>query len=215
MVRNRMMKQVVAYGVGTFLLCSLPGCLATRGWVTEQLSPLDSRLSGVEGRVGSMEGRMSDAEGRLTQVEAKADKALANFDHLQLQRRFVLSLKDGATFTPGSDNLTAEARHQIDGFLSDLDRTDDVVFLVAGHTDNTGSESRNYTLGQRRAAAVARYLIAQRGIDPIHVSTMSYGSNAPIAKNDTAAGREKNRRVEILVYRETITASAPPKTAAY
>ncbi len=99
MLQNRMMKRVMVYGLGASLLCSLPGCLATRGWVTEQLSPLDSRLSGVE-------GRMNDAEGRLTQVEAKADKALANFDHLQLQRRFVLSLKDGATFTPGSDNLT-------------------------------------------------------------------------------------------------------------
>jgi outer membrane protein OmpA-like peptidoglycan-associated protein len=155
---------------------------------------------------------MGDAEGRLTEVEAKADKALANFAHLRLERRFVLSLKDGATFTSGSGALTAEARQQIDGFLSDLERTDDVIFLVAGHTDSIGSEQRNYELGQQRAASVARYLTTRKGIDPLHVTTMSYGASTPIAKNTTPNGRQKNRRIEILVYKEALTTS-PPSTA--
>jgi outer membrane protein OmpA-like peptidoglycan-associated protein len=150
-------------------------------------------------------------------VEAKADRALANFDHLRLERRFVLSLKDGATFSSGSDNLTSEARQQIDGFLSDLERTDDIIFLVAGHTDSTGVEQRNYELGQRRAASVARYLTTRKGVDPLRVTTMSYGSSTPIAKNTTPDGRQKNRRIEILVYKEAITASAAPtaKTGTY
>src|SRR5262245_2336732 len=95
-------RTISVLGFGLFLLGSLPGCLATRGWVQEQLQPIDTRLSGVEGRMGN-------AENRLTDVEAKAAQALANFDHLQLQRRFVLSLKDGATFATGSDNLSSEA----------------------------------------------------------------------------------------------------------
>jgi outer membrane protein OmpA-like peptidoglycan-associated protein len=169
---------------------------------------MDTRLSGVEGRLG-------EAEGRLSQVEAKADKALANFDHLRLERRFVLSLKDGATFSTSSDALSPEARQQIDGFLSDLERTDDVIFLVAGHTDSNGSDRYNYDLGQRRAASVARYLITRRNIDPLHVTTMSYGASTPIAQNDSAAGRQKNRRIEILVYREAVTASASANVAAY
>jgi outer membrane protein OmpA-like peptidoglycan-associated protein len=159
---------------------------------------------------------MGNAENRLTDVEAKAAQALANFDHLQLQRRLVLSLKDGATFATGSDNLTSEARQQIDGFLSDMDHSGDMTFLVAGHTDNVGSESKNYDLGQRRAAAVGRYLISHRGIDPLRVTTMSYGSSTPIARNDTSAGRQKNRRIEILVYKEAIaTAGSTPGMATY
>jgi len=191
---------------GALVLALLPGCLATRGWVQEQITPLDSRLTGVEGRIG-------DAEGRLTDVEAKADRALANFDHLRLERRFVLSLRDGATFSSGSDALSTEARQQIDGFLSDLERTDDMIFLIAGHTDSTGSEQQNYQLGQQRAATVARYLTTRRGIDPLHVTTMSYGSSTPIARNTTAEGRQKNRRIEILVYKEAITTSPSTTTA--
>jgi outer membrane protein OmpA-like peptidoglycan-associated protein len=168
---------------------------------------MDSRLSGVEGRMG-------EAENRISQVDAKADKALANFEHLRLTRRFILSLKDGATFSSNSEKLTAEAQHQIDGFLSDLDHSDDLTFLVAGHTDNNGSERQNYELGQRRAAAVARYLASRKGVDPLRISTMSYGSTSPIAKNTTSAGRQKNRRIEILVYKEGITTEATTSASA-
>ena len=189
------------------LLLTSPGCLATRGWVQEQLIPLDSRLSGVEGRV-------DNAEIRLSSVEAKADQALAKFDNLKLERRFVLSLQDGATFAFNSDSLSLDARQQIDGFLSDLENTENVVFLVTGHTDSTGSEKYNFELGQKRAAAVARYLITHRGIDPLHVTTASYGASAPIGRNTSAEGRRKNRRVEILVYKEAITASAAPAPRA-
>jgi len=196
--------------IGVLFLSILPGCLATRGWVNEQLIPLDSRLSGVE-------SRMDSAESRLSTVESKADQALANFDNLRLERRFVLSLQEGATFAFNSDSLTTDARQQIDGFLSDLENTEHVVFLVAGHTDSTGSEQYNFELGQKRASAVARYLIAHRGIDPLHVTTASYGSNAPIGRNTTAEGRQKNRRVEILVYKEAIstTAAVSHRAATY
>lgn len=200
-------RTVLALSSGVLLLSVLPGCLATRGWVQEQLNPLDARLT-------SAEGRIDEAEGRLSSVEAKADRALANFDHLRLERRFVLSLKDGATFSFGSDVLSPDARRQIDGFLNDLENTQDVIFLVAGHTDNTGSEPYNYELGQRRASSVARYLTSRKGIDPLHVSTMSYGSSTPIARNSTPEGRQKNRRIEILVYKEAITTSAAPPTHA-
>jgi outer membrane protein OmpA-like peptidoglycan-associated protein len=185
----------------------LSGCLATRAWVQEQLTPLDTRLSGVE-------ERLAQNENRLGQVENKADKALMSLDHLRLERKFVLSLKDGATFSADSDALTDEARQQIDGFLSDLDRTDDMIFLVAGHTDNTGSEQHNYNLGQRRAGSVARYLIARKGIDPLRITTMSYGDTTPIAPNTTTMGRQKNRRIEILVYKDAITVSASTTSAA-
>ena len=176
------------------LVLGLQGCLATRGWVTEQMIPLSDRVSAVETRLG--------------QTEAKADEALNRLDHLRLEKRFVLDLKEGANFALNSDVLTADARSQIDGFLSDLKETDEALFVVAGHTDSTGSEGRNYELGQRRAASVQRYLIAHKGIDPLRVTAVSYGANGPVADNSTLAGRRKNRRVEILVYRDVITNSS-------
>jgi len=179
------------------LLLSTQGCLATRDWVTEQLNPLAGRISAVETR--------------LNQTDAKVDSALDRLAHLRLERQFVLNLREGATFAPNSAALTPEARSQIEGFLHDLPEPQAAIFLVAGHTDRTGSVDHNYELGQKRATSVAQYLIVQKGLDPLRVSVVSYGASVPIADNATPEGRRQNRRVEILVYREGITsAEAPP-----
>jgi len=183
------------------LVLSTPGCLATRNWVTEQLSPLIGRLSAVETR--------------LDQTDTKVESTQNRLEHLRLERQFVLNLKEGATFAPNSAALTPEARRQLEGFLSDLQEPQSVLFLVTGHSDNTGSADHNYALGQQRAARVAQYLIVQKGIDPLRVNAVSYGASVPIADNATPEGRRKNRRVEILVYREGITTSeAPPRPEA-
>jgi outer membrane protein OmpA-like peptidoglycan-associated protein len=177
---------------------STPGCLATRDWVTAQLSPLT--------------GRVSEVETRLNQTDAKVESTQNRLEHLRLERQFVLNLKEGAIFAPNSAILTPEARRQIDGFLNDLQERQSVFFLVAGHSDRRGSADHNYALGQQRAARVAQYLIVQKGIDPLRVNVVSYGASVPVADNATPEGRHKNRRVEILVYREGITASeAPPR----
>ena len=198
MVRSLVERRALFLVFGLPVVLGLQGCLATRGWVTEQMLPLSDRVSAVETRLG--------------QTEAKADEALTRLDNLRLEKRFVLDLKEGANFALNSDALTADARRQLDGFLSDLKETDDAVFLVAGHTDSTGPEGHNYELGQKRAASVARYLITHKGIDPLRVTAVSYGENSPLADNTTSEGRRKNRRVEILVYKEAIT-SAPGRSA--
>ena len=197
----------------------LPGCLATRDWVNEQLNPLGQRVSETGGRVDKLEGQVSTVEskiseldGRVGQADAKAERALNTFGNLRLQRKVVLSMKEGAQFGFNSAKFTEQTKREIDGFLSDLKsdlkETDSAVFLVAGHTDNTGPADYNYDLGAKRASNVARYLITQKGVDPTRVVSVSYGETAPVDDNHTRQGREKNRRVEILVYKETI-ASAP------
>ena len=197
----------------------LPGCLATRDWVNEQINPLSQRVSETEtnlgqtgGRVDKLEGRVSELDARVGQVDAKAERALNTFANLRLQRKIVLTMKEGAQFGFNSAAFREQTKREIDGFLSDLKsdlkETDSAVFLVAGHTDNTGPADYNYDLGAKRASNVARYLITQKGVDPTRVVTVSYGETAPIDDNHTRQGREKNRRVEILVYKEAIT-SAP------
>jgi len=203
----------------------LPGCLATRDWVNEQINPLSQRVSETEtnlgqtgGRVDKLEGRVSAADGKISeldarvgQVDAKAQRALDTFGNLRLQRKVVLTMKEGAQFGFNSAKFTEQTKREIDGFLSDLKsdlkETDSAVFLVAGHTDNTGPADYNYDLGVKRASNVARYLITQKGVDPIRVVTVSYGETAPIDDNHTRQGREKNRRVEILVYKEAISST--------
>lgn len=210
------------------------GCLATRDWVREQTDPiagrvtqsegrlnqaesqissLGTRVSGTEGKLGQVENSLAQMDGRIGQVDAKTEKALNALNNLRLERRFVVDMKDGANFAFNSANLPAQARKEIDGFLSDLKgdvsgAEGGTVFLVTGHTDSVGSSDFNYELGRRRADAVGRYLVTQKKMDPLRVVTVSYGDTAPAAENNTAQGRAKNRRVEILVYRENITSTA-------
>jgi outer membrane protein OmpA-like peptidoglycan-associated protein len=151
-------------------------------------------------------------DGRIAQVDAKAEKALSTFGNLRLQRKLVLTLKEGANFTLNSSSLTEETKREIDGFLSDLKsdlkESDSAVYLIAGHTDSTGTDEYNYDLGTKRASTVARYLISRKSMDPTRVVTVSYGETNPLEDNKTRDGRQKNRRVEILVYSESISTAA-------
>ena len=70
---------------------------------------------------------------------------------------------------------------------------------LAGHTDNIGSMAANLRLSKDRAEAVKAYLVAQ-GANPSRIEATGYGPNQPIATNKTAAGRQKNRRVEFTIY---------------
>ncbi|HKY09834.1 MAG TPA: OmpA family protein, partial [Candidatus Binatia bacterium] len=221
-------------GVVTSMLFA-QGCLATRDWVRENvMDPLsnraaqsEGRLEKAEGQIGALgnrisgvEGKLGQFEGRLGEVDAKAERALSAIANLRLERKIVIDMKDGANFAFNSANLPASAQREIDGFLSDLkgDASDGAMFVVAGHTDNVGSEEYNYELGKRRADAVGRYLITQKKLDPMRVIPVSYGESNPTTDNSNPQGRAKNRRVEILVYREGITsqpavASSAPQTA--
>jgi outer membrane protein OmpA-like peptidoglycan-associated protein len=177
---------------GAVLMSTTSGCLATRSWVQDQLSPVQAKLNNTD---------------------AKADQALAGLQNLHLERKLVLDSSHGPTFAFGSSELTPDAKHEIDGFFDDLqgspaDGTAARVFLVAGHTDNVGKEDYNYQLGERRAQGVAGYIIGKEHVDPLQVRVISYGSSHPVASNTTANGRRSNRRVEILVYQEKITAGS-------
>ena len=74
----------------------------------------------------------------------------------------------------------------------------DAVFLVAGHTDSTGSSEYNQMLSERRASAVAEYLMARHGIESRRLIMKGYGETKPIASDDTEESRSLNRRVEFV-----------------
>lgn len=73
------------------------------------------------------------------------------------------------------------------------------TILIEGHTDNVGTTTLNYSLSEDRAKAVRKFFI-EKGISPESIKTKAYGESNPIASNDTETNREKNRRVEIVVF---------------
>jgi outer membrane protein OmpA-like peptidoglycan-associated protein len=74
---------------------------------------------------------------------------------------------------------------------------------VEGHTDSTGSPDFNQKLSEQRAGTVRGYLLGQ-GLSPDSVSSKGFGETMPVADNNTADGRQRNRRVEIIVSGEVI-----------
>src|SRR5678815_381435 len=91
------------------------------------------------------------------------------------------------------------------GFFTTMDKLADVMtryqkttLTVVGHTDNVGTDKYNQDLSQRRAYSVAQYLESKK-VNPVRLATAGKGESEPVASNNTEAGRQLNRRVEIYV----------------
>ncbi len=109
-----------------------------------------------------------------------------------------VSYKSDLLFDVNSATVHPGAYADLDRLARVLVQYPDTVIYIAGHTDSTGSESYNLTLSQRRAEAV-RQLLIQRGVSPSRIIATGYGESMPRAGNDTASGRQMNRRVEIRI----------------
>ncbi len=101
-------------------------------------------------------------------------------------------------FGIGSAVLTKEAHTLLDSIVPDLKANAAVTVKVNGHTDNTGSDAINNALSLKRAESVKAYLVKQ-GIAADRITTQGFGSSKPIACNDNAEARSKNRRVEVVL----------------
>jgi outer membrane protein OmpA-like peptidoglycan-associated protein len=95
-----------------------------------------------------------------------------------------------ATITAASDSILAKV-------VETLNANPDITVEIQGHTDNKGSDALNTKLSQKRADAVKAYLV-KKGIEKKRLTSKGYGSEKPVASNDTDEGRQKNRRIEFL-----------------
>ncbi len=92
------------------------------------------------------------------------------------------------------------AKAQLDEIALKMQQNPQLHARVTGHTDSTGAEAANVTVGQRRADAVKNYLVTQHNLDANRIEALSAGESQPIADNATAEGRRQNRRVEIELF---------------
>ena len=112
----------------------------------------------------------------------------------------VIVLKD-VHFETSSDLLKAGSAEVLNEVAETLKRYPDMVVEVAGYTDNRGAASFNKALSQQRAESVASYLVS-KGVSPANLKAKGHGADAPIADNNTTAGRAKNRRVELHIIQQ-------------
>lgn len=119
------------------------------------------------------------------------------------ENEITIRLMGESTFDSGQVVIREKLKPLLRNVAKVLEKTGEDI-IISGHTDNVpvrqgGPYSSNLRLSIARAAAVAEYMLANSKIDPKRVSTMGFGEYRPIASNETARGREKNRRVEIIL----------------
>jgi outer membrane protein OmpA-like peptidoglycan-associated protein len=165
------------------------------------------------------EARKAAAEAERRRAEAEQRSIMAEEEKAQLRARLlkqfsmVLETRDterglivnmsDVLFDTGKYTLRQEAREKLARISGILLSYPGLQIEAEGHTDTTGSEDFNRKLSQQRADSVREYLISQ-GIPGSSISSVGKGFSTPVASNDTAEGRQKNRRVELIVSGEVI-----------
>jgi OmpA-OmpF porin, OOP family len=122
---------------------------------------------------------------------------LAALEAQQTARGLMVTLGD-VLFDVDKASLTPGGELQVARLAAALRQMPDRNVLVEGHTDSSGTASYNLDLSQRRANAVEDILLLQ-GVDPTRIVARGYGEEYPVASNDSAAGRQQNRRVEVVI----------------
>jgi outer membrane protein OmpA-like peptidoglycan-associated protein len=119
-----------------------------------------------------------------------------------------VTFESGLLFPYDSDVLTSAAQQNLATLASSLDKYPNTDIIIVGHTDSNGSDSYNMSLSERRAAAAVSYLVS-RGVARSRLRGAGRGETEPVASNETDAGRQQNRRVEVAIYaNETLKAQA-------
>lgn len=136
-------------------------------------------------------------EVRLAVRNQELERQLRDLQARRTERGLVMTLGD-VLFATGSADLTAGAETRIQRLARFLEGQPGRTVRIEGYTDATGSSETNLRLSERRAESVRAALLAQ-GVNPTRVTTRGFGEAQPVASNSTDAGRQQNRRVEIVI----------------
>ena len=166
---------------------------------------LQARQIEVQARAADEQARTAalaaEEQARSTQAaEERArnlERELADLQARETDRGLVLTLGD-VLFDTGQATLKPGAMTTIDRLAQFMGDYPERAVRIEGHTDAMGSDETNQQLSELRALAVRSELLA-RGVDAARITTVGYGEARPVASNDTSAGRQQNRRIEVVV----------------
>ena len=161
-----------------------------------------ARAEGAEQRAAADQARTDATAAQLAAAnsEQQAAELQRQIDALHAKptdRGLVLTLGD-VLFTTGKADLKSGATGNLNKLATFLDKYPDRNVAIQGYTDSVGSEDYNQALSERRAESVKSYLTAQ-GIGATRLTASGKGRSDPVADNDSASGRQQNRRVEVVI----------------
>lgn len=161
-----------------------------------------------------VDARTREVDRARVQAEVATDRAVAATARAQsleqelaalkakdTERGLIMTLQEGVLFEYNKAELKSGAMRNLEPLITFLREHPDRTLLIEGYTDSTGSDSYNLDLSQRRAEVVRNFL-ATNGISADRIVAKGYGESYPVTTNGTEAGRQQNRRVEIVIAHE-------------
>lgn len=134
------------------------------------------------------------AQAQLPNATVETVKDANNLDAVKV------TFDSGILFATNKADLNQTSKNELNNLANIMKQNSDVSIDVRGYTDSTGSDAINQPLSVNRAQSVANYL-TQNGVKYSQMKNVNgYGSSNPVASNETAAGRQQNRRVEVYLY---------------
>jgi outer membrane protein OmpA-like peptidoglycan-associated protein len=180
----------------------------------KKVTAVDQRVTGVDTKVAaldskttagltSLKGDVQNADQHAATAQGAADRVAGNVNALdqrfQNRNQFNVANEKAIQFKFNSAKLDKEFMDILDEVAVTLLGNVNAIVVLEGRTDSTGDKDYNVKLGERRIEAVRRYLAVEKGVPVFRIHEISFGSDKPLAENNTKDGREKNRAVTMTV----------------
>ena len=174
-----------------------------------RLEKMQRDLTERSRRVEELEAMIAAKDAKMRALKDAISKALVDFEGngLTVEQRdgkVYVSLENKLLFESGSWNVGAKGRQAVNQLGSVLAQNPEIAVLIEGHTDDVpyggnGPLKDNWDLSTKRATAIVEILRQNAQIDPKNLTAAGRGEFAPVATNSTAAGKAKNRRIEVIL----------------
>jgi chemotaxis protein MotB len=195
-----------------FVVCA--GLVATgcTGKYKDQIADQSSQISQLESKVRSLEGDLEQEKARNEELNAELAKTLSDYRENQQvmvemkDAQSIVTVSDAVLFGSGNADLSDSGVDIVDRITTAVKKYPDRSIRIEGYTDNVpiGEMLKdrfpsNWELSAARACSVLRYMYWKHNVNPEQLSAIGFGEYRPVASNDTAEGRAKNRRVVIII----------------
>jgi len=172
---------------------------SAKALAAKRQAELEKAKMEAEQKVAELEKARMEGEQKAAELE-KARGELEELKARPTDRGMVLTLGD-VLFEKNRATLSSGAVKTIDQLSNFMNKYPTRKIVIDGHTDSIGKAEYNMTLSKRRADSVKKALV-EKGIDESRIMTKGYGETYPVASNKTAAGRQQNRRVEVIILED-------------
>ena len=165
----------------------------------EEIRALDERLGGATAERAALIQRL-EAQARVKQQFEQVEKMFgANEARVFREGDTIILRLVGLTFDSGASDIRPESFDLLGKVEKAIDVFPRSELIIEGHTDSHGGDEFNQTLSQQRAESVQQYMINAMRIPTYRLIATGYGETRPIASNETDAGRQRNRRIDIVI----------------